>query len=65
VQFENPMNAKQELMFLCYCNEREARANCQMVNYNNMLFNSQFTAQVREAYYNANLSIDVRLLRNN
>lgn len=32
VEFENPVNAKQELMFLCYCNEREPRAGCQFVN---------------------------------
>lgn len=50
IQFENPMNAKQELMFICYCNEREPRANCEMVNYNNMIFNSLVNSQVREAY---------------
>lgn len=32
VQFENTMNTKQELMFLCQCNEREPRAECKFVN---------------------------------
>lgn len=49
MEFENPLNQKQELAFICYCNVNEARANCAPVNYNNSQFNSTFTNHVRSA----------------
>lgn len=64
VEFENPLNTKQELMFICYCNVREPRAGCAFVNYDNAQFNNSFTNQVRTAYFNANMSTDLRLIRN-
>jgi len=64
MEFENPLNQRQELLFLCYCNLNEPRANCQFVNYNNSTFNSSVTNQVRSAYFNANIATDLRLVNN-
>jgi hypothetical protein len=64
VEFENPMNTRQEVMLLCYCNPTATAAKCSVLEYDNEVFNSEFTDQVRSSYYHANLSTDIRLLRN-
>lgn len=50
IEFENPLNSKQELAFLCYCNPMELRSKCNIVNYNNAAFNNMFSNQVVNAY---------------
>jgi len=51
-------------MILCYCNPLSPTGKCNVVEFDNELFTSQFTDQVRSAYYFANMATDVRLLRN-
>ena len=63
-EIENPVNARQEVMLLCFCNPLSPYGKCNVVEFDNDLFTSEFTDQVRSAYYFANLATDVRLLRN-
>jgi hypothetical protein len=49
-EFENPMNTRQEIMILCFCNPISASGKCNVVEFDNEVFTSQFTDQVRASY---------------
>jgi len=58
------MNTRQEIMILCFCNPLNLSGKCNVVEFDNEVFTSEFTDQTRAAYYHANMATDIRLLRN-
>jgi len=56
LEFEHPLNIKQELAFICYCTK------CEMRNWDRQLIHSYLQTAIDLAYKSANINLNVRVL---